>query len=76
MTVIIKVNPIQIRSFQGSQNLRVGRGSTKKLAVVLEELNLERGLKKILKLSASSIKFYLRQQLLSEISIVRNIKQP
>ena len=31
MTVIIKVNPIQIRSFQGSQNLRLGGGVQKSL---------------------------------------------
>ena len=37
MTVIIKVNPIQIRPFQGSQKLRVRRGRTKKLMLVLEK---------------------------------------
>ena len=64
MTVNIKVNPIQIGPFQGSQELRVGKGGTKKLMLVLEKWNLERGCKyvwKTVKLSTSSIKFYLRQ---------------
>ena len=36
MTVIIKVNPIQVRPFQGSQKLRVARRRRKKLMLVLE----------------------------------------
>ena len=81
MTVIIKVNPVQIRPFQGFYKLRVGRRRTKKLMLVLEKWNLEIGFKnarKILKLSTSSIKFYLRPQLLSEflkLPTFSNIKQ-
>ena len=69
MTGIIKVNPIQVRHFQASQKLRVGRGHTKKLMLVLEKWNLEKGFKSVWK-STSSVKFYLPQQLLLEISKV------
>ena len=37
MTVIIKVNPIQIIPFQGSEKLRVWRGRTKKPMLMLEK---------------------------------------
>ena len=37
MTVIIKANPIQIGPFHGPQKLRIGRGRTKKLILVLEK---------------------------------------
>ena len=37
MTVIIKVNPVQIRPFQGFYKLRVGMRRTKKLMLVLEK---------------------------------------
>ena len=47
MTVIIKANPIQIGPFQGSQELRVGWERTKKLMLVLEKSNLERGFKNV-----------------------------
>ena len=41
MTVFIKANPIQIRTFQSSPKLRVGRGY-KKAYVGVREMNLEK----------------------------------
>ena len=47
MTVLIKVNPIQIGPFRGPQKLRVERRHTKKLMLMLEKLSLEKGFKYI-----------------------------
>ena len=40
MTVIIKVNSIQKRPFQGSQKVRYGRRGTKKACVGVREMKL------------------------------------
>ena len=45
--MIIKGNPIQIGPYQGCQELRVGTGRTKKLKLMLEKSNLERGFKNV-----------------------------
>ena len=46
MTVIIKVNTIQIGPFQGSQKLRVGTGY-KKVYVGVREIRLGKSLKNV-----------------------------
>ena len=45
MRPIIKVNPIQIRPFQGSQRLWVGRGRTKNLCWCKRNETWKEGLK-------------------------------